>query len=394
MSDAAVKVSGESDASVGSAVASDAGAGAAIAARFLLQRGDFKLDVDVAIAMHGTTGIFGVSGAGKTSLLRCIAGLEKASAGRLAVGDETWQDEHTFRAIHERSVGYVFQQPRLFPHLDVQGNLDYGVKRRVNRNNAVCPNRDKMIALLDLQPLLRRRVSTLSGGEAQRVAIARALLCAPKLLLMDEPLASLDRQRRHEVLPYIERLRMALKIPLLYVSHSMDEIARLCDELIVMEEGRVTAAGSLQTMLLRTDIFGGEEASAVIHGRALRYDAQFDLTQVKFSGGEIWVSGRRDAGAALRLRIRAGDVSLCRSRPADSTILNILPAVIERMDSESPASQLLRLQLGDDYMLARITQRSAAELNLQAGERVFAQIKSVAVRDVPVAATSVMEYNA
>lgn len=348
-----------------------------IVAQYALARGGFSLDVDITIPMRGITGLFGESGAGKTSLLRCIAGLEAAS-GSLVVDGDVWQDASTNRAAHEREIGYVFQEPRLFPHLDVHGNLAYG-RRRARRTPLPL---DDVVSLLGLGNLLGRRTATLSGGEAQRVAIARALLRAPRFVLMDEPLASLDRARRAEILPFLDRLHAELSIPILYVSHDIAEITRLCDHLVVMQGGRVAASGALPNVLLRTDLplISGEEAGAVIQAVAVDHDDDFDLTRARFPGGEFQVAGQYSAGAELRLRIRANDVSLCRERPGATTILNVLDATIVAIDEESTTTNLVTLKVGEERILARITRRSTIELALEAGQRVLAQIKSVAVR--------------
>lgn len=333
--------------------------------------------------MRGVTGIFGKSGTGKTLLLRCIAGLEDDAAGRLVVAGQVWQDGKSGRPIHERNIGYVFQEPRLFGHLDVRGNLEYGRHRSRGRNVEF----DDVVGLLGLEYLLGRRPDTLSGGEAQRVAIARALLRAPRFVLMDEPLASLDRARRDEILPFLDRLHANLELPIIYVSHSIDEVTRLCDHLLVMDNGRIVANGGLQQVLLQTDLpgLGGEEAGVVIQARVADYDDHYGLTRVTFDGGEMWISGRHDAYTQLRLRIRANDVSLCRERPSDTTILNVLPGTIESIEADSDASELVHLGLGNERILARVTRRSRAELGLQSGDPVMVQIKSVAVRDAPAA---------
>jgi len=354
-----------------------------ISARYKLQREGFSLDVDIEIPMRGITGIFGESGTGKTLLLRCIAGLEHAAAGQLVVAGEVWQDGKAGRPIHERNIGYVFQEPRLFAHLDVRGNLEYGRHRARGRNVDV----DDVVALLGLEGLLGRRPDTLSGGEAQRVAIARALLRAPRFVLMDEPLASLDRARRDEILPFLDRLHANLSLPIIYVSHSIDEVTRLCDHLLVMDGGRIVANDSLQHILLRTDlpVLGGEEAGAVILARVIDHDKDYGLTRVAFDGGEMWISGQHDADTELRLRIRANDVSLSRERPDETTILNILPGTIESIEADSDASELVHLELGNERILARVTRRSRTELGLQRGDRVMVQIKSVAVKNAPSA---------
>ena len=354
----------------------------AIQVRYELQRGDFGLDVDLELPLRGISGVLGASGAGKTSLLRCIAGLERPASGKLLVADEIWQDSSAgiWRDAHEREVGYVFQEPRLFPHLDVRGNIEYG-RRRCRHRTA--KNLDQIVALLGLENLLRRNTAELSGGEAQRVAIARALACAPRFVLMDEPLASLDQARKDEILPFLDRLHVESDIPIIFVSHNIDEVCRLCDHLVVIENGRVAASGDLQSVLVNADaqLLAGDQASSVIHGTALSYDENDDITRLQFSGGELWAPGRAAAdGAELRLRIRASDVSLCRIRAEQSTILNILPAVVESIRDDSGPAALVRVSLGEASILSRVTRRSVRELNLQQGDEVFAQIKSVAVR--------------
>lgn len=349
---------------------------------YALERGSFLLDVEANIPMHGITGVFGTSGAGKTSLLRCIAGLEEPQQGTLVVGGKTWQDSAsgTWRDPHERRIGYVFQEPSLFVHLDVQGNIDYGLRRR-GGNNAI--DREHIIDLLGLATLLQRRAEDLSGGEAQRVAIARALLSSPRFVLMDEPLASLDQQRRNEILPYLDRLHAEAAVPIVYVSHNMDEICHLCDHLLVMDAGRIVAGGELQAVLVDIDVpmLAGDEAGSVIDGVVTGYDGDDDLTTLRYSGGELLVPGKiADSNARLRLRIRAIDVSLCLEPPASTTILNIVPATIEALCDDDGPSVLVRLASGNDRIVARVTRRSCRQLGLEPGRRVYAQIKSVAVR--------------
>ena len=353
-------------------------------ASYRLARQGFALDVALTLPMRGITGLFGDSGAGKTTLLRCLAGLEEADDARLVVGDETWHDSASDynRAAHERKVGYVFQEPRLFSHLDVRSNLEYGL-RRAGQD----PQRfdfDKIVELLGLGSLLARAPRELSGGEAQRVAIGRALLSNPRLVLMDEPLASLDAARKAEILPFLDRMHVELSIPIIYVSHNLDEVCRLCDHLVVIEDGRIDAVGDLQSILVAADTrqLSGDEAGVLIVGQVADYDAAFDLTRVTFAGGELLVSGQHgQVGATLRLRVRANDVSLCRERPQQTTILNVLQATIETLSEPQGASQLLRLDVGGSKLLARVTRRSCDELHLQPGDAVYAQIKAVAVRE-------------
>jgi molybdate transport system ATP-binding protein len=354
-----------------------------ILVRYELQRSDFSLDVDVEIPMRGITGVFGESGAGKTALLRCIAGLERGANGRLVIADEIWQDATNSRPVHDREIGYVFQEPRLFAHLDVRQNIEYG-QRRGRREDV---GFDEAVELLGLRYLLDRRVDTLSGGEAQRVAIARALLRSPRVVLMDEPIASLDRGRRDEILPFLDRLHAALSIPVIYVSHSIEEVIRLCDYLLVMESGRIVASGDIQEVLLRADLplLGGEEAGAIIRARAIDRDVGDGLTKIDFDGIEMWVPGIYEAGSPLRLRIRANDVSLCREDSGASTVLNVLPATIETIRDDGESCALVQLAVGSGYILARVTRRSRNALNLEPGDRVLAQIKSVAVKNAPAA---------
>lgn len=353
--------------------------------RYLLRRGAFTLDVDTRLPMRGITGLFGPSGAGKTTLLRCIAGLEPAASAKLIVAGDTWEDSDTgvSRPVQARNVGYVFQEPRLFDHLSVRANAEYGARRR-KRNGTV--GFDHVIELLGLEPLLERYPNELSGGEAQRVAIARALLCAPRFVLMDEPLASLDQARRDEILPFLDRLHGESAIPIIYVSHNIEEACRLCDHLVVVEKGRVVADGDLQDVLVRTDVaaVGGDHAGSIVEGTVAGHDAADGLTRLEFSGGTLWVpSESAEPGARLRLRIRAADVSLCRERPEGTTILNVIPAAIESIESSEGPSARVRLVLGNDRIVARVTRRSIRELALKEGDDVFAQIKSVAVRQSP-----------
>ncbi len=355
---------------------------ALIQIKYALRRENFVLDVDLDLPLRGIAGLFGASGAGKTSLLRCIAGLERPATGKLVVAGDVWQDNssNTWRAVHQRDIGYVFQEPRLFAHLDVHGNIEYGLRRR-EHNGA--PDIDHVIGLLGLERLLTRRIDELSGGEAQRVAIARALLCAPRFVLMDEPLASLDQKRKDDILPFLDRLRAEAEVPIIYVSHNIDEVCRLCDYLVVLDDGRVVADGALQSVLVRMDVplLSGEQAGSVIQGMVRAYDESDDLTCLQFSGGDLWVPGKANVdGATLRLRIRANDVSLCRTKPEQSTILNIVPAIVEAIQPDQGPSMLVRLVLGADRIVARVTRRSIRELDLQEGEKVFAQIMSVAVR--------------
>ncbi len=354
-----------------------------VAARFVLAWPGFTLDVDLDLPGRGVTALFGQSGCGKTTLLRCIAGLERGT-GRLTVNGETWQDAERFVPTHCRPLGHVFQDARLFAHLDVRRNLGYGRRRAFRRAaSADFSRRDAIVDLLGLGPLLDRLPSRLSGGEQQRVAIARALLTEPRLLLMDEPLASLDHARKQEFLPWLERLREELDIPLIYVSHAPDEVARLADHLVVMDAGRAVAQGPLAETLARIDlpITLGEDAGAVFEATVVARDAEWHLTRVVFDGGELRV---RDNGTPLgrrvRVRVLARDVSIANSRHDDVSILNLLPATVVAHAAEAHPSQLLvQLRVGATLLLARLTRYSAQRLDLVPGREVWVQIKAVAL---------------
>jgi molybdate transport system ATP-binding protein len=335
-----------------------------VALKHSIQKDTFRLDVDTEIPAQGVTGVFGESGSGKTTLLRCIAGLERSIGG-------------STQPVHQRHIGYVFQEPQLFAHLSVRKNIEYGLRRNPGAADLV----EEVSKLLEVNNLLNRRATELSGGEAQRVSIARVLCQSPRLILMDEPLSALDERRRNEVLPYLDRLHAEWSVPIIYVSHNIDEICRLSDHLIVLDKGKVVAEGDLQAMLARIDLpqLGGRNAGAVLHVTQTRYDSEFDLTLFAFSGGEVWVPGRHDA-SSTRLRVRASDISLSRSAAESSTILNILPATIEATAAETTSTELVRLRLGDHCLVARITRRSLQHLELQVGDQVYAQIKSVTVR--------------
>ena len=353
---------------------------------YRLARTDFDFDVDLSIPMMGVTGVYGVSGAGKTTLLRCIAGLERQAEGRLVIAGDVWQDsaKGLGRPVHERQIGYVFQEPRLFSHLDVRANLRYGQDRA--QEPVVAGHRERIVELLGLEALLARSARALSGGEAQRVAIARALLRGPRVLLMDEPLASLDRRRKEDVLPFLDRLHAELSIPMLYVSHDLDEMCRLSDRLLVLHEGRVAAFGDVSSVLASTDppVLPSAETSTMIETEIADHDTGDDITRLTFSGGEFLVAGQvGERGKGLRLRIKATDVSLCLERPSASSILNILPVqVVHVADgaTDTPGMVLVRLRAGSDHIVARITRRSCAAMRIAEGAELYAQIKSASIR--------------
>ncbi len=353
-----------------------------IVAAFRHSYGAFSLDVSLSLPGRGVSAIFGSSGSGKTSLLRCFAGLERAQSAYLSINGEVWQDDQAgvFLPVYQRPLGFVFQDASLFAHLDVQQNLDYGLRRVPVASRRVAL--DHAIELLGIGKLLGRRSDTLSGGERQRVAIARALATSPRVLLMDEPLASLDVQRKAEILPYLERLHDELDIPVLYVSHAPDEVARLADHLVLLEAGRVLASGPTRELMTRMDLplSHGDSAAAIIEATVQRLEPHYHLAVAAFAGGEISVlNPNLHIGQALRVRIQARDVSLTLQKQGDTSVLNIFAVTVTGLSPDSPGQVMVGLDAGGSALLARISQKSADALQLQAGRRVFAQVKGVAV---------------
>ena len=352
-----------------------------IEARFSLKWDGFALDVDLRIPGRGVTALFGHSGSGKTTLLRCIAGLERAPGGYLRVGERVWQDESGFLPVHRRPIGYVFQETSLFPHLTVRDNLEYGRRRVAGADRRV--SLEHAIELLGIGHLLMRKPDRLSGGERQRAAIARALALSPSILLMDEPLAALDLARKQEILPYLERLHDELDIPVVYVSHSPDEVARLADHIVAMDNGRVVAQGPLSETLARLDlpIRLGEDAGVVIDAVVGERDETWQLIRADFAGGSVWVrDNRQPVGHSARIRILARDVSLSLEHHAGTSILNLLQGTVTQLcDDAHPALVLARVEIGGTPVVARLTRRSAANLGLATGQSVWVQIKAVAL---------------
>lgn len=349
---------------------------------FQHQAGGFVLDVKLDVPGRGVTAIFGPSGSGKTTLLRCIAGLERARSARLTVNGEVWQDDknNVFLPVYQRPLGFVFQEASLFKHLNVQQNLDFGqrrvpaVQRRVSLEQA--------IELLGLQQLLQQSSQTLSGGERQRVAIARALATSPRVLLMDEPLASLDVARKAEILPFLERLHDELDIPVLYVSHAPDEVARLADHLVLLEAGRVLASGATRELMTRLDLpmAHGDSAAAIVEAVVVRVEPEYHLAYADFSGGQIsLLNPLLKPGQRVRVRIQARDVSLTLAKQQGTSVLNIFAVTVTAVSNDSPGQVMVALDAGGSALLARITSKSAEGLGLCAGSRVFAQVKGVAV---------------
>ena len=343
---------------------------------------DFSLAVALVLPGRGVTAIFGTSGSGKTSLLRSIAGLEPASRGQLVVNGEVWQDDAKgiFRPTHQRSLGFVFQEASLFAHLNVRRNLDFGLRRVPLPERRV--SLDQAIELLGIEGLLQRQPGTLSGGERQRVAIARALATSPRLLLLDEPLASLDMSRKAEIIPYLERLHAQLDIPVLYVSHAPDEVARLADHLVLLDAGCVTAAGPTRELMTRLDLplAHGDSAAALIDATVAQLEPAWHLSYADFSGGRISLLNQSvRLGQRVRVRIQARDVSLTLAHQEGTSVLNVFPVTITGLSEDSPGQVMLTLDAGGSALLARITQKSVESLQLRPGRQVYAQVKGIAV---------------
>jgi molybdate transport system ATP-binding protein len=347
-------------------------------ATFEGRRGKFRLEAAITAPAGAVTALFGPSGAGKTSLLRAIAGLDRL-AGTCRLGKTVWQDDRVFLPPHRRAVGYVFQEASLFLHLPVRHNLAYGMRRTAGASVA---SFDEAVALLGLAPLLDRSPANLSGGERQRVALGRALLGQPELLLLDEPLSGLDRQAKDEILPYLEALLRRLDLPVLLVTHDIAEVERLADRLVLLRAGRVVGEGALSEMLVRDD-FGfkdARDAAAVLAGRVAAYDPADGLSIVDIGGAAILVVGRAgEIGASVRLRIAARDVSLATEKPSRTSIINVLAVRVLAIDAAGEAEAVVTLELGTQRLLARLTRRSVRELGLASGSEAFAQVKGVSL---------------
>ncbi len=351
-----------------------------ITAQLKTTLGAFALDVNVTLPGKGVTAIFGQSGSGKSTLLRCMAGLQRA-AGVLQINDAIWQNDSVFLPVHQRPLAYVFQEASLFLHLSVRDNIEYGYKRLAKSQRKL--SFDQVVAWLGVTHLLERSPEHLSGGEKQRVAIARALLTSPDILFMDEPLAALDQKSKNEILPYLEHLHDALSIPVLYVTHSTDEVTRLADHIVLMDAGKVIAAGGMAETLARLDLPAqmGDESSVILQAVISERDAPWHLLRAEFPGGSLWL---RDSGLAVghkvRVRVLARDVSLALEKKTGTSIQNILCGVIEEIaDDKHPGLALVRVRIGASPLLSRLTRRSVFELQLTVGMAIWVQVKSVAV---------------
>ena len=353
-----------------------------------VEQGAFALDAAFAVPAAGVTALFGRSGSGKTTVLDVIAGLRRPHRGRVTVDGRALLD--TARGIdvpaHRRRIGYVFQDGRLFPHLDVRGNLEYGMRRGAPRRGHA--TFDEVVALLDVAGLLRRRPATLSGGERQRVAIGRALLASPDLLLMDEPLAALDAPRKAEVLPFVERLHRAVEVPVVYVSHAVDEILSIADTVVLMDDGRVAATGSVAEIASRLDDAGFADLAAagtVLHATVGSHDAALALTRLDTALGPLLVSRlERAPGSRVRVRLGARDVALALDRPRDVSVINVVAGTVAGVDRRADGTVAVTVEAGKGTALrADITRLAADRLALAPGKPVHAMIKAVAVERFP-----------
>jgi len=349
-----------------------------------LQRSTFQLSVHTALQSTGVTAIYGHSGAGKTTFLRWLAGLEANTKGQLVFNNHIWQDEHTFIPTQQREIAYVFQDARLFPHLNVYENLRFAYRRRFNDNG---PSINQVCDWFDMSHLLESDVSTLSGGEQQRVAMARAMLSSPQLILMDEPLGSLDQASKEHILQHLEQLHHKLPAPVLYVSHDLEEVNRLADQLLILSQGQIAAQGSMLDISSRLDLSISHEdnAASLIVAKVDRHDKDYQLTELLVDNTLRVFLTAVDHGinTSVRIRIHARDVSITLEQPEHSSILNILPCTIDAIEdsqpSQSDARVLVRLTLGTQFLLARLTRKSVDRLRLHVGQAVFAQIKTVAL---------------
>ena len=345
---------------------------------FRQRLGDLDLNVSASLPASGITSVFGVSGAGKTSLINAVGGLTKPQSGRIVLNDRVLMDteRRIFLPPEKRHVGYVFQDARLFPHYRVRGNLRYGMA------SSMAAQFDAIVALLGIEALLHRYPLTLSGGEKQRVAIGRALLTAPELLLMDEPLASLDMPRKRELLPYLETLAKEVKVPILYITHSMEEILRLADRVLVLDKGNVKALGGLEEVWASSAMrpwLPREEQSSILNVSVIEHHPHYAMTALALGGQRLWVNKvEQPAQAQIRIRVNALDVSLVLQPPSASSIRNILPAnVMECIDVDGQVE--VKLGIGNHILWARISPWARDELALRVGQRVYAQVKSVSI---------------
>jgi molybdate transport system ATP-binding protein len=346
------------------------------------QRGEFTLDVNITAPTPGVVALFGRSGCGKSTLVNLMSGLLAPDSGRFELNNEVLFDHERRLSlpVESRRIGYVFQDARLFPHYTVLGNLQYGLQR--TRGMQVI-GQDETIALLGLESLLTRRPHELSGGEKQRVALGRALLSQPRLLLLDEPLASLDVARREEVLPYLEKLRDRLAIPMVYVSHQFDEVLRLATHVVVMDKGRVAVDGDINAVSLSPvlrSIVGTEAVGAVLDGKVLAVDKQNALADVAVGNGVLRIHADAQVGSGVRVQMLARDIILATSKPEGLSVRNVLQGTVSKIERDDDHSDLVYVDIGAATVMARITRVATAALGLASGSTVFVLVKAVSMR--------------
>ena len=348
-----------------------------------LMRPGFELDISFKLPAHGVLGIFGPSGSGKTSVLRCLAGLEPNARGNITIGGNVWLNEKAVSLpTHRRRIAYVFQDSRLFPHLNVHNNLHYGRKRRIASGQAV--SKDEVVALLGIDSLLEKKPAQLSGGERQRVAIARALLSDPEILLLDEPLASLDDARKQEVLPFLDRLHRTVSIPMVYVSHNVQEIQRLCDSLIIIKNGKKTYDGDVTAALMQNDgqLSSDANAGVLVRGEVIDYEQDGGVSVIALTDQErLYIAAKFDLGAHIALRIQASNISISLDKPTRSSVLNILRGTLKECISQTDHHAMIAIDVAGQTLLARISKKSWHQLELAPNMSVFVQVKAVSIND-------------
>ena len=354
-----------------------------LSTKIKIELGNFTLNVELDIPIHGFMVLFGRSGSGKTTFLRCLSGLERAPDGYLKIGNEIWQDESQgiFVPASERKIGYVFQESRLFPHLNVEGNLRYGFKRRDIKNGERFFN--QVVNIMGLEVLINRNPNKLSGGEKKRVALARALLANPRLLLMDEPLVGIDSKLKNEILPYFQRMQSELNIPVFYVTHSLNESLQLANTMLLMDKGKIITTGSIEDVFLSPDLGLHLEPAlvgSVLDTTVVQQDEEFQLTILKFKEQTLYVPRRTATpGSKLRIHIRAEDVTLAIAPIQNQTsVLNVLPAWVVATRTSSKDNCKIEVELDIGFpLLATITRKSLSQLNIKSGQKVYAHIKAI-----------------
>ncbi len=346
--------------------------------KFDHQKEDFNLNVDFKMPNKGISAIFGPSGCGKTTLMRLIAGLDYCKNGRCKIGDLIWQNESKFIYPYKRDLGYVFQEPSLFEHLNVLKNLEFALNRVKFTNSKL--SLEYVIDLLGISDLLTRFDHGLSGGERQRVAMARAILSSPKILLMDEPLAALDMESKDEIFPFLYKIGSDLEIPILYVSHSIEEISRLADHLVLMDKGRIVAQDTVENLLtdLSQPLASTDRAAALVYGKVVGQDHNNYLSEIEFAGGVFQVPElSHEIGSKVRLRVLARDVSIALEYLSDSSILNIFQGEIIEIVGSGLAQKIIKVNVKEVIFISRITKKSSEKLNLFIGKSIFIQVKSI-----------------